>query len=123
LVNGESLFEQLGIAKLDMVGRFSKENPDWNSESVEVFLQKRPPDLENGRVMLFVCPECGDIGCGAITMQINKKNNEYIWSLFAYENDYDPGMTDYESYKAVGPFRFSAEQYEQAIHKAGRIGQ
>jgi hypothetical protein len=119
LVNRASLYKLLGADKLDMIGRFSKETPDWNSKSVEVFIQKLPPDLGNGRVMLYVCSECGDIGCGAITMQISKNNDEYIWSLFAYENDYDLEMTDYVSYKSVGPFRFSTEQYEQVIHNAG----
>lgn len=123
LVNNVSLYDLLAVVNLDMAGRFSKETPEWNSESIEVFMQRRPADLENGRVMLFVCSECGDIGCGAITMQITKTNDEYIWSLFAYENNYDPEMTDYESYKSVGPFSFAKEQYEKTIHNAGNIEQ
>ncbi len=118
IINGKSLYELLDVARLDLVGRFSQETEKWNRESADVFLTTQQPDLENGRTMLFVCPECGDIGCGAITVKITKEDTEYTWSEFGYENNYDPAMTDFDSYRRVGPFRFAIENYRQAIEKA-----
>ncbi|CAB1083838.1 hypothetical protein D1AOALGA4SA_11372 [Olavius algarvensis Delta 1 endosymbiont] len=96
LVNGQSLYEMLGVARLDLVSIFSPENQEWNQESAEVFLKTKESDLDNGRIILYVCFECGDIGCGAVTLKIVKTETEYTWSEFGYENDYDPEMTDLE---------------------------
>jgi hypothetical protein len=123
LVNGQSLNEMLGVARLDLVGRFSPETQKWNQESAEVFLNTKEPDLDNGRIILYVCPECGDIGCGAITLKIVKSETEYTWSEFGYENDYDPEMTDLDSYRHIGPFKFSIENYHQIVEKARRTEQ
>jgi hypothetical protein len=32
--------------------------------------------------MLYVCPECGDIQCGAMTVEITKTGNTYTWQNF-----------------------------------------
>jgi hypothetical protein len=54
---------------------------------------------------IYGCPECGDIGCGAITVTIIKSDNSYTWTEFGYENNHAPQMMDLDSYRAVGPFR------------------
>jgi hypothetical protein len=110
LVNGQSLYELLSVHRLDLVGRFSQDAQAWNEESANIFLTKQSADLENGRIMLYVCPECGDIGCGAI--------NSYTWTEFGYENNYDPQMIDLDSYRAIGPFRFQFDEYCEVIAKA-----
>jgi hypothetical protein len=118
LVNGQSLFRLLGADRVDMCGRFSSDTPEINAESEKVFTGEASPDLESGRVMLFVCPECGDIGCGAFTLKISFDSGLVIWSDFAYENDYDETMTDFGSFQAVGPFRFKTEDYIRTISEA-----
>ena len=121
IVNGTSLHELLRADPL--AGRFCQA---WFAKSLpetaEVFLLKRVPDLENGRVMLYICNGCGDISCGAITLQVsNTEDGGYVWSDFAFENDYDEEMTDRASHAAIGPFRFSAEQYQAAIEHAASL--
>jgi hypothetical protein len=118
LVDGQSLYELLLVDKLDLVGRFSKGAQTWNEESADIFLAKQPADLENGRTMLYVCPECGDIGCGAITLTIIESDDVYSWTEFGYENNYDPQMMDLDSYRTVGPFQFQFEEYCKVIEKA-----
>lgn len=85
LVNGQSLFRLLGADRTDMCGRFSSDTREINAESEKVFTGHASSDLEGGRVMLFVCPECGDIGCGAITVRIVFDSDLVMWSDFAYE--------------------------------------
>jgi len=118
MVNGRSLYETMAVEQFDLVGRFSPETREWNEQSAAVFLVTQPPDLENGRVMLYVCAECGHIGCGAITVKISEKEGTFTWSDFGYENDYDEDMTDRDSYKHVGPFIFDNVQYRRIIEKA-----
>jgi hypothetical protein len=98
LVNGQSLYELLSAHSFDLVGRFWQGDRAWNEESANIFLTKQSADLENGHTMLYVCPECGDIGCGAITVTIIKSDNSYSWTEFGYENNYAPQMMDSDSY-------------------------
>ena len=118
LVNGQSLYELLSAHSFDLVGRFWQGDRAWNEESANIFLTKQSADLENGRTMLYVCPECGDIGCGAITVTIIKSDNSYTWTEFGYENNYDSQMMDLDSYRAIGPFRFQFDEYCEVIEKA-----
>jgi hypothetical protein len=38
---------------------------------------------------IYICPECGDIGCGAYCCKIEKINGMYIWKDFSYENNFE----------------------------------
>lgn len=60
---------------------------------------------------IYVSGECGDLGCGAITAIVERTPDGFVWRDFAYENDYDAGMTDVESYRGVGPFHFDRAEY------------
>jgi hypothetical protein len=118
LINGQSLYDLLSAHRRDLAGRFSQGAQVWNEESAHIFLTMKPADLKNGRIMLYVCPECGDIGCGAITVRVTKSDESYIWTEFGYENDYDSEMTDLDSYRLIGPFQFKVDEYCEAIEKA-----
>ena len=116
IVNGPSLYEMVGVGAQDLIGRFSPDTMEWNTDSASIFYCEKSADLENGRTMLFVCPECGDIGCGAITIKIEMVDGRFTWSEFGYENNYDPEMT--ESYDDIGPFTFKSEDYLRVISEA-----
>ena len=113
LVNCESLFTATEAKNADMCGRFSSDFPENNPEAAEIFTLRRPADLKSGRSMLYVCPECGDIGCGAITVRISDESGNIVWSAFAYENDYEEPRPI-----CIGPFKFPAECYAQVIAEA-----
>jgi hypothetical protein len=65
--------------------------------------------------MLFVCPECGDLGCGSITVEMSITQGRIVWCDFAYENNYDPTMTERDWFAAVWPFAFEPDQYAEAL--------
>lgn len=74
-------------------------------------------DLPSGRVAVFICPECGDLGCGSVGVRIEEQDGLFEWSDFAYENDYNPDDTHvYE----IGPFAFAAQSYLEAIDSIRR---
>jgi hypothetical protein len=112
-VNGQSLKNILKIG--DYIGCLG-----WTSQEVEnnildqLFL-RIPSDLGNDRYSIYVCPECGDIGFGVITVQIEKTSDGYVWKNFGYENNYDDSMRNFESYKRIGPFYFKESEYKQAL--------
>jgi hypothetical protein len=65
--------------------------------------------------MLSVCPECGDLGCGAITCVIEQHGPFIVWHSFGYEDNYDEAMSDFETFAAIGPFQFEAEPYRAVL--------
>ncbi len=76
---------------------------------VRQLLLAEPSELGGGRCQLYICPECGDIGCGAVTVAVAKTHDAFTWSHLRFENNYDAGMTT--PYEGVGPFRFAKHDY------------
>ncbi|MET7994592.1 hypothetical protein ABZU76_27240 [Amycolatopsis sp. NPDC005232] len=70
--------------------------------------------LPDGRVPLFVCPECGDLGCGGVTVVLERTADEVVWRDFGWQTDYDPEVFR-ERYAGLGPFRFSRAQYDAML--------
>ena len=91
--------------------------PDENAKAVRKLVLEAPADLPNNRRTLYVCPECGDIGCGAVSLVIERVGNRIIWRDFGYENDYE-GIVHSEGFEAVGPFAFNRGEYEKVIRQA-----
>ncbi|MBK8414551.1 MAG: hypothetical protein IPL22_08630 [Bacteroidetes bacterium] len=76
---------------------------------------KRTPELETGRTSFYVCPECGDIGCGAITAKIEITENRVIWKEFGYENNYSAPQLD--NYKSIPHLEFDKTEYIETFEK------
>ncbi len=53
---------------------------------------KIPCRYEFRRVHIYGCPECGDLGCGSVTMQLIEKADTVIWQRF------DGGREEYANY-------------------------
>jgi hypothetical protein len=119
LVDGQSLFVTLQAGDYDLIGRLGWEGHAEDTAAIEQLLLQTPSPISDGRHMLFVCPECGDLGCGALTVQIAATSDGIIWRDFAHENNYDPDMTERERFRPVGPFIFAAEQYAEALRRRG----
>lgn len=113
IVDGQSMFEMISG---DLIGRLGWGTNEIDKESVNILLLKKPPDLPNGRCPLYVCPECGDIGCGAITIKIEKTAEHFVWKEFGYENNYDDRILLLEEHKHIGPFFFDKDQYWQVLN-------
>jgi len=114
IVSGQSLGQIFGLPDFDLIGNFGwSENKEYENKQIDEFLGLEKPELETGRTCFYVCPECGDIGCGAITAKIEMTDKNIIWKDFGYENNYsEPDLTDY---KEIGPFTFDKKQYCETI--------
>lgn len=114
VVSGQSLSELFVLSELDLIGTFGwTENRVEESKQLDEFLGLKAPELKTGRTCLYVCPMCGDIGCGAITAHIEVTDTSVIWKDFGYENDYSE--IDLEEYNHIGPFIFEKAAYTHTI--------
>jgi len=73
IVDNVSLFEEMKRRRLDLVSPFwfgtdiAQEVSANGIESAERLLLQRPADFQGDRRSFFVCPECADLGCGAVS--------------------------------------------------------
>jgi hypothetical protein len=109
VVDGKSLYDRLGVG--DQVTPLGCWPFETEREHIQQLLSA------SGRVPLYVCAECGDLGCGAITALVERTPDGFVWRDFAFENNYDASITDAESYRAVGPFVFNKTEYWRVLNE------
>jgi len=118
VVDGESLLTKLIKADGghgDFMGCFVQGFASENRKKQTQFLEAAAPDTEEGRYLIYVCPECGDIACGAYGARIRVTEEAVEWYEFAFENGYEPGR----ALPSIGPFSFARAEYEQSLQVAG----
>lgn len=79
------------------------------------FLLMSPPDLADDRNSILICPLDGDLGCGAFSARFDRIDSTMRWSVFGYENNYDPESVNLERYKNIAPLIFYWAQYEKEL--------
>jgi len=74
--------------------------------------------LPAGRVELYVCRGCGDLGCGALTVHIERCGQVVRWSQFGWEDD----LTDEPHTAIESPleFTFQAAAYDETLSVVGQ---
>ncbi len=91
---------------------------DWPAgfpaQQVGQLLGEVPSSLPGGRVALYVCPECGDLGCGGVTALVERAHDEVVWRDLGWQTSNDPEL-DLEPFGELGPFRFGAALYEAVL--------
>jgi hypothetical protein len=73
-------------------------------------------ELPGGRTPLYVCPECGDLGCGSVTAEIAWSRNSVTWRNFGYQNNYEPFTQD-GVVPHIGPFTFDRAEYDVVLQQ------
>jgi|SRR4051794_27164159 hypothetical protein len=112
VVDGESLYDQLGFDLISPLGWGLAE-----PSAARRLLQKLPPDVDD-RVAILVCPEDADLLCGSITAKIRREGDDVVWADLAYSS-YDV-IDDRWRHVTTGlaewaELRFPAAAYEDAI--------
>ncbi len=64
--------------------------------------------------MIYGCPECADLACGAVTAVIEQDGDDYIWRDFAWQTDEHADL-ERNGYHGIGPFRFHGPDYRTAL--------
>ena len=116
VVSEQSLGTLLEIVKKDLIGAFGwSTNHAYENQKIDEFLSLEKPELESGRTLFYVCAECGDIECGAITAEIEVKGDTVTWKNFGFENNIDE--PDLSAYKHIGPFQFDKIEYVELFEE------
>jgi hypothetical protein len=113
VVDGQSLSAMVG----DHISCLGWLDQEENAKAARRLVLEEPADLPHNRRTLYVCPECGDIGCGAISLVVERVGNQIIWRDFGYENNYEP-VVHTNGFEEVGPITFDRGEYEKVIKQA-----
>ena len=112
VIDGESLSEKIGGDLVSCLGWF---DPKENEKAVNRIMLKADSELSDNRYLLYVCPECGDISCGAVTAVIERIDDNIIWRDFGFQNDYEGNI---KLIKEVDKFVFDRAHYRNVLRSA-----
>jgi hypothetical protein len=116
VVDGRPLLFRL--ADLDAVSPLAADVPPAIfAEQVRALLLEAPAPLPGGRYLVYGCPECADLACGAVTAVIERAGedgDDYVWRDFAWQTDDHPDLR-LNGYHGLGPFRFRGAAYREAL--------
>ena len=115
VVDGVSLHSICLAKGYDEVGCLGWGRPAIHSETTGRLLAELPGEFADGRVALFVCPECGDLGCGAVSVRLRKEGESILWEEFGWQTNYEE---EWHPIEGLGPYSFDFEQYKSAIQAA-----
>jgi hypothetical protein len=121
VIDGEGLLTRLvaadGGGHGDFMGCFVLGLPELNQAKSALLAGQSAAETDEGRVLLYLCPECGDIRCGAYAAKVQVGPELVEWSDFAYENGYEPGRR----LANLGPFVFGLSEYRDVIARASAV--
>ncbi|MEU6878364.1 oxidoreductase [Streptomyces sp. NPDC046712] len=115
VVDGRPLLFRL--ADLDAVSPLASDIPPAIlTESVRGLLLDAEAPLAGGRHVIYGCPECDGLGCGAVTAVIERDGEDIVWRDFAWQTD-DTADLDFNGYRGIGPYRFRGDRYRAELER------
>ncbi|MFF5012789.1 oxidoreductase [Streptomyces sp. NPDC001165] len=113
IVDGRPLLFQL--SDLDAVSPLASDIPPaiFTAQVRSLLLETEPP-LPEGRFVIYGCPECADLACGAVTAVIERDGEDFIWRDFAWQTEEHADL-QLNGYHGIGPFRFAGPEYRAAL--------
>ncbi|MCF3121655.1 oxidoreductase [Streptomyces arenae] len=116
IVNGRPLLFQL--SDLDAVSPLAADIPPaiFSAHVRRLLLEAEAP-LHDGRYVIYGCPECEGLDCGAVTAVIERTadgSDDVIWRDFAWQTA-EPADLALNGYHGIGPFRFRGTEYREAL--------
>jgi hypothetical protein len=114
IVDGRPLLFQL--SDLDAVSPLASDVPPaiFTAQVRSLLLEADAP-LDGGRYVIYGCPECQGLECGAVTAVIEKAGDDYVWRDFAWQTDERVDL-ELNGYHGIGPFRFHGAEYRSALN-------
>ncbi|MGP3926726.1 oxidoreductase [Streptomyces sp. 8N616] len=115
IVDGRPLL--LRLADPDAVSPLASDlGPSVFTAHVRRLLLETEPPLAGGRYVIYGCPECEGLECGAVTAVIERDGTDVVWRDFAWQTD-EVADLEQGGYPGVGPFRFRGGQYRAELER------
>ncbi|MFG3504954.1 oxidoreductase [Streptomyces sp. NPDC047821] len=116
VVDGRPLLHQL--SDLDAVSPLASDVPPAIfTDHVRRLLLEAEAPLPGGRYVIYGCPECESLECGAVTAVIERDDDgDVVWRDFAWQTD-DSADLELNGYHGIGPFRFRGDQYRTELER------
>ncbi|MDT0608922.1 oxidoreductase [Streptomyces lancefieldiae] len=113
IVDGRPLLFRL--SDLDAVSPLASDVPPaiFTAQVRSLLLETEAP-LPGGRYVIYGCPECEDLACGAVTAVIRRDGEDFVWRDFAWQTGEHADL-DLNGYHGIGPFRFPGAEYRAAL--------
>lgn len=113
IVDGRPLLHRL--SDLDAVSPLASDVPPaiFTAQVRGLLLEADAP-LPDGRYVIYGCPECADLACGAVTAVIERIDDDYVWRDFAWQTEDEVDLR-LNGYHGIGPFRFEGGAYRSAL--------
>ncbi|MEU5952633.1 oxidoreductase [Streptomyces sp. NPDC047525] len=116
IVNGRPLLFQL--SDLDAVSPLASDVPPAIfTHHVRGLLLETEAPLHDDRHVIYGCPECEGLECGAVTAVIERASDgtdAYVWRDFAWQTA-ERADLELNGYHGIGPFRFDGAEYRDAL--------
>ncbi|GGV34183.1 oxidoreductase [Streptomyces longisporoflavus] len=116
IVNGRPLLFHL--SDLDAVSPLASDVPPAIfTHHVRGLLLEAEAPLRDDRHVIYGCPECEGLECGAVTAVIERApdgSDTYVWRDFAWQTAEQADL-ELNGYHGIGPFRFDGAQYRAAL--------
>ncbi|MGP3982352.1 oxidoreductase [Streptomyces sp. KR80] len=113
IIDGRPLL--LRLADLDAVSPLATDlGPSIFTAHVRRLLLESEPPLADGRYVIYGCPECEGLECGAVTAIIERDGKDIVWRDFAWQTNEIPDLV-LNGYPGIGPFRFRGDQYRTEL--------
>ena len=109
VVDGRSLQDTLDLGA--WIGCFGWRGPKDDRRCARELLLRQASEWSSGRSALYICAECGDLGCGAVTVHVEKADGGFMWTAFRLESTATRDVKDIEG----GPFHFYRVDYVNAL--------
>ncbi|MET8676612.1 oxidoreductase [Streptomyces sp. NPDC004647] len=115
IVDGRPLL--LRLADLDAVSPLASDlGPSILTAQVRRLLLETEPPPAHSRYVIYGCPECEGLGCGAVTAVIERDGTDIVWRDFVWQTDERADLAR-NGYPGIGPFRFRGEQYRAELER------
>jgi len=120
VIDGESLYEMIAH-KYDFVSSLGWGSNEFQEQQIDRLLLRMEAELPDNRNTLYICPACADLGCGAITIEINFVDEVVTWSKFGWQNNLeDNNKVSY--LENINEYTFNRKDYEEVIEATKGIG-
>lgn len=119
-IDGDPLFSRLQAhvgGGLDFAGVIQDSWPIESVAAIERLLGEAPGGLPDGRLSLYTCPECGDLGCGAVTARLNLEDDVVTWQHLGWQADYEDEISALCDGEAFPDLTFTRDSYERVLRE------